>query len=331
MRKLLLFVPLTLLCMVIHAQEITFTKEEQALLDSMFQQDDFFRLIDEANSSYVDISLGAGNGVFSTKNNAFNAVQSSTQKLYFTAAVGYFHRSGLSVEWSSFFAKDNPRFTIYQHAINPSYQYSNKKVVAGISYTRFLKGAESSFQVNPYQDDFYASFQYKRSWWQPLLSVGYAAGRYNEYFDTSFIIAPFPNSTPRLIEISDTISTKLTNFSASLSVSHTWDFENVFSTSDMIDLQPSLMLNFGNQRFVTTQTNSVFNRRPRVQELFKRAYGVGTETSAFQLQSAAMMLQAVYYIGNISISPQLYLDYYFPDTDQDRFSALYSISVHYSF
>jgi uncharacterized protein with PQ loop repeat len=53
--------------------------------------------------------------------------------------------------------------------------------------------------------------------------------------------------------------------------------------------------------------------------------------SAFALQSLALSLSTAYTIGNFSISPNLYIDYYLPATTENRLSTIFSLTIGYSF
>ena len=56
------------------AQEVPLTAGEKASLDSMFKNDEFLKMLNqEPDSSFVDVSVGVSNGVFSLKNNSLNA------------------------------------------------------------------------------------------------------------------------------------------------------------------------------------------------------------------------------------------------------------------
>ena len=138
----------------VYGQTDSLTREEKRLLDSMFNNDEFIKLMMKKEVSYVDINIGAGNGTFSLKNNALNAGQSQTNKIYYSPSVGYYHKSGLALTISGFMASDNGDLKMYQYAINPSYTYSNKNLEAGISYTRYIEGSGASFAVSPFTNDF---------------------------------------------------------------------------------------------------------------------------------------------------------------------------------
>lgn len=332
MRKLLLFFFGMGISLLSAAQDSTMTAEEKALLDSMFQNDEFLKMLgSDEKISFADINLGLSNGVFSIKNNSLNAGQAETNKIFYTAAASYNHKSGFSFGVKGFFATDAGKFKMYQSALSPSYNYANKKIMAGISYTRYIDGAVTSFNVNPYKNDFYGSFGLKKPWWKPSIAIGYSSGKYEEYYDSTFVINLNPPNPPRTVRITDTITSRIQNFSVTLSASHSWTFEKIFTKEDALELQPSVMLNMSNQQLDISHSNSIFNRRPIVQKLLKRAYGDGKNKIPFQVQSAALMLELSYDIGHFNFAPQLYADYYFPETTGNRLSFIYSFTASFAF
>lgn len=309
------------------SQEIPLTPQEKKSLDSMFNNDEFFKILNEkSRKSYFDLSAGVSNGIFSLKNNSLNAAQTTTNKLYYTPAVGYFHKSGFGISATGFLASDVGQFKLFQFAISPGYIYSAKYINAGISYTRYLTGTSTSFDVNPFQNDLYGNIMFKKLWIRPAIGVGYSSGRIKEYLDSviSFV------QPPRTITIRDTITTRISSFSMNLSISHSWSFRKVIFKNDGLELMPVLMVNGSNQR-LAVKHSGISRRRPQVQNLLKTLYGDGVTKSSFSLQSMAALLSVSYGTGKFLIQPQLYLDYYLRDTDGKKMSFIYSFVISYMF
>ncbi len=332
MLKWLLIIPLFFRFLQLAAQDTGLTSREKALLDSMLQNDEFLKLIgQDPDISYLDISAGISNAVFSLKNNSLNAGQAETRKLYYTGSAAYYHKTGLAIAVDAFFANDKGNLVMYQSAINPSYSYINKKISAGISYSRFINATNTSFEVNPYKNDLYANIDFLKPWWRPGIAVGFSSGNYEEVYDSVITYnppAPFP---PRTVHITDTITTKLRNASFTFSASHKWKYKKLFNNEDEFQLRPSFLINISNQHLYTSHSNSLNNRRPIVQKLLKAAYGNGASSEPFRLQSAAFLVDASYSIGRFNFAPQLYIDYYFPQTDGNRFSIIYSFVMSCAF
>ena len=312
------------------AQTDTLSATDKALLDSMLANDPFLNMLSEKEGSYFDINIGMGNSIFSEKNNTLNAEQAETKKIFFTPSVGYYNKSGLGIAFTGYLSNDKGKASIYQYAINPFYNYADKKVEAGLSYTRYLPGTSvSSFSISPYTNDVYANVKLKKPWLQPGLALGFANGKFEEYFDSTFIINP--PSGPRLVRITDTITTRLKDFSIIFSIEHEFNFLKLFSTRDQLMLVPAIMLNGSSQNWNIAHSNSINKRSPGVQNLLKRNYGNGNVNVPFQLQSIAFLTQATYSLANFYLLPQVYLDYYLPQSNSQKLTAVYSITAGITF
>jgi hypothetical protein len=321
MYKFLILLFLSTAASYAYGQTDSLTKEEKRLLDSMFNNDEFIKLMMKKKKSYVDVNMGMSNGIFSLKNNALNAGQAQTNKIYYTPSVGYYHKKGPAITLTGFLASDNGDLKMYQYAISPSYTYSNKKFAAGISYTRFIEGSTASFDVSPFKNDIYANALYKKTWIQPGIALGYAFGKQVEYFDTAFWVLN------RVVHIRDTVTTKLSGFSLTLSATHKWEFWELINKKDAIQFQPTLMLNGGSQKTNTTHSNRLLNRFPRLSNYFKRLDCDSCTSQNFKLQSLAFLAQLTYYYGKFYVQPQIYLDYYLPTTTYKRLTSLFSVTA----
>ncbi len=326
----MLLLVLSVVATCAHAQTDSLSREEKRLLDSMFKNDEFIKLFTKKNKSYVDLSVGMGNGIFSIKNNALNAGQAQTNKIYYTGTVAYFHKTGLAISATGFSASDDGNLQMYQYAVSPSYTYSDKKMAAGISYTRFIEGSDAGFDISPYKNDIYANGVYKKTWIQPGMAIGYSFGKQVEYYDSSFWFNPQPPAQPRIIHIRDTITTRLSSFSMSLSATHKWAFWELLSKKDGIQVQPTIMLNAGNQKWNTTHSSRLFNNFPRLATYLKRRFGDGSGSENFQLQSLGFAGNATYYFGKFYLQPKIYLDYYLPSTTENRLTSLFSVTAGFT-
>ncbi len=325
---------LLLLCSVAtlcaQAQTDSLTKEEKRLLDSMFNNDEFIKLFLDKDKSYVDLSAGIGNGIFSIKNNALNAEQAQTNKIYYTGTAAYFHKTGLALSLTGFLTPDRGKLQLYQYAISPSYTYNKKNFAAGISYTRFIEGSDAGFEISPFKNDFYASGVYKKTWLQPGLSIGYSFGKQVEYYDTSFWFTPQPPAPPRIIHLKDTITTRLSSFMVSVSATHKWSFWDLLNKKDALQIQPTILLNAGDQKWETTHSSRLFNKFPRLANILKRKFGDGSGSDNFQLQSLGLSTTVTYYFGKFYLQPKIYLDYYLPSTTEERLTSLFSVVAGFS-
>jgi len=310
---------------LVFGQTDSLTREERLALDSMFKNDEFFKLMMAKEKSYFDVNISVGNGIFSLKNNALNAGQAVTNKLFYTPSVSYYNKSGFAISASGSLTSDEGKLIMYQYAISPAYVYYGKHIDAGISYTRFIEGASASFEVNPFKNDFYGTVVYKKPWIEPGLALGYSFGKQVEYYDTAFWLLN------RVVHIRDTITTRLSGFSVMLSATHKWNFFKLAGTKDALQLQPTLVLNAGSQKWDISHSNSINNRRPLVQNYLKARYGDGTTAASFNLQSLAFLAEITYYCGKFYCQPQVYLDYYLPSTTEKRLTTLFSVTAGFSF
>lgn len=311
------------------AQDSTFTKEEIALLDSMIKNDPLWSLFKEKPQSYGEVRMGAGNGVFSLRNQSLNSIQTETKTMYGKLAAGYYHKSGVSVQAGMLTALQG-NWTVLRYSLSPSYQFSNKLWSAGMAYTYFIPTGQSVYDISPFQHDVYANGSYKKWKIQPGLALGYSAGRIREYFDTSFII-DLPNLPPRNVHITDTITTKLQSFSATASATYKWSKSRWIGKKDDWLFLFSLMLTGSDLNMDITHSNSLQKRRPIVQKALKRLYGDGTRYDHFQLQSLAFSTQISWGLGHFSIEPNIYLDYYLPSTTENRLTCIVELGLSYLF
>lgn len=275
--------------------------------------------------SFVYANVGIGNRLFSIKNNAFNAFQNTSNKLIYSPSVGYFHKTGFGLTAGVNLLNDGGGLGVNQYSLSPSFALTgNKNISFDISYAHyFVKDKYSAFS-SPIQNDFYAAFTYKKTWVQPGIAMGYATGEYKEakYKDT--VIAGIRR------RFYDSINYKLKAFSIMLSARHEFTWFNVFDKSDMIYFTPTLMANAGSgETAITHKTNAtilfnILNKRGRIPKLNK---------SKFELQSIGLNMDLGYNIGDFTIGPQLYIDYYLPaiEPDSKRFTQVFNFNIGYSF
>ncbi len=323
MQKVLLLLSVIFSTTLLCAQ----TTQEKNVLDSLEDAKLFLALLDsldEKSASYFEVSIGIGNGSFSVNNNSVNASQAQVNKLYYTPSIAYYHKSGIGISVTPYFTTVDGNLKTYQTAITPSFDYESNKISTGISFTKFIADTKSYTSNSTYQNDLYAYLKYTKSYIQPTLSIGYAAGTFN---DISFRDSlKLPNRT---IAIFDTTKNEIKDFSLSLGMEHAFNFESVFSKNGRLTFTPQLVVNAGSEKFKSTITNlravQAVGRNSRLKSLTQNA------NSPFAFQSIALSLSADYYIGNFIISPNFYIDYYLPATTEKRLSNVFSFSVRYSF
>src|SRR5436190_6934179 len=153
MLNIILVLPAFLAVSLAYGQTDSLTREERLALDSMFKNDEFIKMMMAKEKSYFDVNIGIGNGIFSLKNNALNAGLSVTNKIFYTPTIGYYHKSGFAITATGHVTADEGNLKIYRYAISPSYMYTDKNIDVGVSYTRFIDGSSTSFEISPFKND----------------------------------------------------------------------------------------------------------------------------------------------------------------------------------
>jgi hypothetical protein len=298
--------------------------ESKAALDSMLKNDALAQMLDslgtvDAKSSF-DVSIGFGNRLFSLSNNSLTADQADVRKLIITPAVAYYHKSGFGIAVTGFLGSDSGTTRIFQTGITPSYDYAGKKISAGVAYTRYINNKSLSISPSPFQNDFYAYVSASKGVLQPGIAVGYASGKYKEYTD-SLRIRPAPLPP---IRIRDTTTYKLKDFSLLGSVKHDFELYGVFSKNDGLLISPQVLLIAGSQKYSFVSNTTAITRQPQGGAARLRRSSSATDKTGFSLQSAAFSLDIDYSTGKFYFRPQLYMDYYLPQTTGTRLTTTFS-------
>jgi len=308
------------------AQTDTLSKADKALLDSMMQNDEFLKMLKEDTRSSVDISVGIGNGAFSSDNKAANATGITNQTI-FTPSIIYHTKSGFSFGLTTYLTNDSAKnIELYQTGLSAAYDYYGKKVHAGISYTRFLSNKNKYNTKSLYQNDFYGYIKKATGIVQPGLSLGFSNGDYKEWNFASFVLKrPLNPRGDTTVIGKDSTTYKTSYFSASANIEHDFSFYTIFTKEDELDFVPSLILNFGNDKFSQLHTNKLFDRKG-----FSRFKKVNADEK-FQIQSVAASVDFTYSVRKFFLQSNLYLDYYLPTTTSKRLSAIYIITAGITF
>ena len=302
------------------AQTDSLSAKDKAMLDSMMENDEFLKMIKEQSKNSVDISVGLGNGAFSSDNNAANATGIDNQ-IIVTPSIIYRTKNGFSFGVTGFLTSDSTnKLELYQTGISAAYDYHGKKVLAGFSYTRYMSDKNKYNTKSLYQNDMYGYIKRAKGILQPGLTSGFANGNYKEVV---LVLQRRPLSGDTLVR--DSTSNKASYFSVSGSVEHNFSFYKLFSKNDGLDFVPSLFINFGSDKLIQTHLNKLFNRR-----IFSNRKRVEA-TNKFQLQSVAASFDFTYGIGKFFLQPNIYLDYYLPETTSKRLSTIFSVTAGVSF
>lgn len=300
------------------AEDHSAKKTDTGVLDA-----DLMGLLNDSaeTKTYTEISLGIGNKLFSVKNNTVNTSQIQVNKLYYTPALAYHHKSGFSISLMPYLASANGSLKVYQTAISPAYDYADKKIGTGISYTRYIANNNSFNSDALYQNDFYAYVKGKKGFIQPEISLGYSTGKFKEInIDTIHSMNP--------IIIRDSTKNSIKDFSLSAGIGHLFKIMDIFRTGDDIGITPQIMLTAGSEKYLSAHINknipAIVKRSKRIRQRSQ------TNNSPLALQSLAFSLNADYSIGKFSVNPNVYVDYYLPQTTSKRLSSVYSVTFAFS-
>lgn len=328
MQKIYLLFFTAIVCSsVVCAQTDSLSKKDKAMLDSMMEKDEFLKLIKDQPKNSLDISIGAGNGAFSSHNNAANATGVDNQ-LIVTPGLAYHTKNGFSFGATAFLTDDTTSSSkLYQTGLSAGYDYVGKEVNAGITYTRYLSGKNKFNTKSLYQNDIYGYIKKASGIIQPGLALGFDNGEYKEAaIATGILKRPLRGDTT--ITGIDSTNNKTSFFSATISIEHDFSFYTLFSKDDEFDFTPSLMLNVGKDDLTQTHINSV--NRVFLKKLLNKRKKIQPDNK-FEVQSVAASFECTYSTGKFFLQPNLYLDYYLPSTTAKRFTAIYSLTAGFTF
>ncbi len=326
MLKGLVSILLLVLTHCVHAQDKPLTAAEQASLDSLLENDEFFNMVKKAlkPKSYFQVTATLGNSYFSVKNKRLEASQLEN-KLVFTPGVAYYHKSGFAVSAAAFLTTFDGKSDFYQFSLTPSYTImKSKKIAATVSYTRYFKRQGYEDAATPIQNDLFGTIYLKKPWLKPGISLGLSGGRNTEYKRIDTVLF----GTQRIF--TDTIKSTIRSFSVSAYIQHNFEWVGVLKKKDGISIAPKLIVNAGSNSYTEKHYNPYSAFFKRLLERRKRL-GKLQENTSFELQSAACSLDINYIIGKFGFEPQVYLDYYLPETTDKKFTFICSFAVSYTF
>ncbi len=314
-----------------YAQE---NPDDKRLLDSLLKNDPALRLIDKMTKpkSFFRINIGAGNNLFSDQSAYLESFQGNTP-MVITPSIEYDHKSGFGIAATGFWYDENNATNFYQFTLSPSFSYKKGKVAdVFASYTHYFERDIYTSHASPIQDEFYASILFKKPWLKPGLSSSYDWGSYHEIvkIDTSVTLL----GTRYNVHYIDSIGTSLQSFSISASVEHSFRFYNLFSIKDGMIITPQFSLLGGVNSYNVSHTSGIQNflaftklKLTRIRHFLSQENNSGK----FELQSAGFDLDINYTIGRFYVEPQLYMNYYLPQTNDNRLTAIYNFNIGITF
>ena len=305
-----------------YSQKQKISKADKAKLDSMMKKDAFLQMGEDEKGSSLDVSVGIGNGAFSSHNRATNSL-GQTSLLIFTPSVYYHHKSGLGIGVTTYISNDSANSGLYQTGIIASYDYEGEDVKTGLSYTHYISDQNIYNSLSIFQNDFYGYIKAAKGVIRPLFSLGYSNGKYKEIATVPF--QPNPGGPIHLVR--DSTNNTTSSFTLTGGIEHEFNITKVFDKEDELEIVPSLSINAGESKLASTHTNALYARFPK----FSRRYKNSTQNERFQLQSVAAALDFSYGIGKFFAQSSIYVDYFLPSTTNNRLSAIYSLIIGLSF
>ena len=308
------------LLLLMSAQNFAQVNSEKSLpvKDSAALMAELMDLLSEPKSaaSEVTVGLGFSNRLFSARNNALNAKQSSQQTLLYSPSINYYHKTGISVEaGASLLSDSNGRFGANQYSLGAAYQLQGQENIDWtMAYTHYFIGNHFSDYAGAVENEWYTSLTYKKIWLQPGISLGYASGKYGE--------------VKRKGNYYDSITTHSKSFYLTASVAKSFQWYGVVNKKDGLNFIPSLMLNMGSS---TAQLSPKTNAPPNSNYFNKLRRLPRFQTSAFGAESFGLSLDMWYSVGKVAIAPRWYMDYYLGTTSSSKLTNSFSLQVAYSF
>jgi hypothetical protein len=311
----------------------TIPDKDSLLVDSIAKADlaDLYGMFNKS-TSYFQVGFGIGNQLYNANTQSLD-LQETNRPVVYTPTVAYFHKNGFAISANSYLLTENNNFGANQYSVSPSYETpADSKWDFLFSYTHFFINDEYSKYSSPIQNDLYASLVYKKHWLQPGTALGYSTGDSKEvlHLDTTI------NGTYHAFY--DSLTNKLQSFSLIASVEHSFGWPAIFNKDDSLSFTPIVMLNLGT---ATTKaidhTNIGASLTPLQKAIIKAALTKRkqklnrVQTIPFEVESMSLDLQADYTIGNFSIQPDIYLDYYLHQTSQQSFTQTFVVNFNYTF
>lgn len=312
--------------------DTTWADTDTSFLDFDLLLKDFDAFMDSLLTprSYALFSLSAGKGYYNYANKSTYAIQ-TVEKINYTPTLGYFHKNGLGFSGTGYIINDGENLNFYQAALTPSFDYlKDRRLATGISYTRYLTRDSLPFYTTPLQNELYAYFMYRKSWFKPALAMSYGWGGRSDYMEREELIQDLRLRRRgfTFINTEETVS----DFTMMASVRHDFYWLDVLSERDHIRFTPQLSFTSGTQKFGFNQTSGTYvtTLRTGSNVLFNSENVYLDDKLEFQPLSLTLFLRGEYSIGKFFLQPQVALDYYFPASGKN-FNALFSFNAGFFF
>ena len=305
---------------------------DQYLLDSLIKNDQMMKLINELgnNKSYFKANISISNSPFNNRTKTLKYVQSEN-KLLLNPSIGYFHKSGLGITLNMYASQKANGFGFFEAGIIPSYALTLGQFDLLASYSHQIPFSKYDPVNFPFQDEWSFTTAYNGGWIKPSLTAGYSTGHAYEIIriDTSFI----SGGQNIKVKYIDSVNTKLNSFQLIGGLAHSFDFENLFSSSDYINFTPQILIGAGLNNYDVSHKSSTnyFNSFTKKRLKKRRHYLNPSYNSMFEIQTLALDLDATYSLKKFYIEPEIYLEYYLLKTEEKKLTPLLNITAGFIF
>ena len=318
------------------ADTILLPVTDESIIDTTINYDELFQDFEAfmdsilMPNSYLLASISVGKGYYNYESKTSGLAETS-KKLTYQPTLGYYHHSGFGLTATGSLVNDDSRLNFYQFAINPSFDYlKTRSIATGISYSRFFTKDSLAFYTSPLQNELYAYFTWRKSWFKPSIAASYGWGSRSDYQKREEMIQTLRLRLRGYTYVNTTES--VSDFSVIGSVRHDFYWLDVFTYNDHIRISPLLSFTSGTQKFGFNQSSSTYANIPRTNN--NVLYGTENvyldDQLEFQPLALTLSLKSEYTIGKFFIQPNITLDYYFP-ADKENFSTLFSLNAGFIF
>ena len=290
--------------------------------DELFSELDLFLDSLLTPRNFTVINIGATTAFFNYDDNDSN-VPEAIKKVLYTPSVSYFTRSGLGISASANIIRDDKQWNPYQYSATASYDYiKSRKLITGISYTRFFTKNDLSFYTSPLENGVSGYFTYRDFWVKPTVGINYGWGSRTAYSQREEKITGIRLKRRGYTTINTQESINDLNLIAS--ARHDFYWLDVLSKNDFIRFTPQLTFTGGTQRFGINQNSNTYAsvKGTGVNILYNTENMYLDDKTIFQPLSLTAFMKAEYSIGKVFLQPQLMLDYYFPAEDKNFTTAV---------
>lgn len=307
---------------------------DQKLMDSLIKHDDFFKMLNELDNprSVLRVNVGIGNMLYSGANKAVQNLEVNPNLIY-TPSLSYIHKSGFGITASSSLTKIGEQYTLYQASLSPSFTYSKGNFAdAALAYVHYFKIGSHNSTSSLLDNEVYGTVLFKKLWLMPRLSVSYSEGGFTETTDIDTTVRE-RNRLVRLKYI-DTSVTRISSLSFSAGVEHDFLAYKLLFKNDGLRFTPQLsgFMGVNNYSVDYNATTQLYNlRNLKKFKKLKKFQSSSQVNGKFELQSVGLDLDFTYTIGKFYIEPDIYLDYYVPESSDNPFSQIYNFNIGITF